>query len=337
MEKGTHKYQGIVGGLAAKVREALTPLITSDYVLLDCPYHYNTGDSLIWQGELDFLESLPFRMLGHSSVFTYNRRRVIDPSTLILLHGGGNFGDLWRRHSEFRLSIAEAYPQNRIIVLPQTVWYSDRDTMRADAEAFARHPNLTICARDARSYELLKENFDNEALLVPDMAFCIDMERYAADVCDDPQGQLYLRREDRELDTASENIPAGADVRDWPSSVRFSRTGLTFRLLRGAAIAFGMSRRPGAAYDRACAATDNFALTRFLPHAISAGVEFVSSYDHITTTRLHGAILSMLVGRPFTLVDNNYGKLSTFFDTWSVARRQRSHGDNEIALSSTRT
>ena len=36
------------------VKEALTPLVTSDYWLLEVPYYTNVGDTLIWQGELDF-------------------------------------------------------------------------------------------------------------------------------------------------------------------------------------------------------------------------------------------------------------------------------------------
>ena len=36
------------------IENGLTPLIDSDYVLLDCPYHQNIGDSLIWGGEVFF-------------------------------------------------------------------------------------------------------------------------------------------------------------------------------------------------------------------------------------------------------------------------------------------
>jgi exopolysaccharide biosynthesis predicted pyruvyltransferase EpsI len=41
-----------------------------------------------------------------------------------------------------------------------------------DAEIFNQHPDLTICARDNYSYDLLKKYFvNNKILLLPDMAF----------------------------------------------------------------------------------------------------------------------------------------------------------------------
>lgn len=306
-----------IGQLSESVRNALTPLIRSDYVLLDCPYHYNIGDSLIWQGEMDFLSSLPFRRLGHSSMLTYDDRTPIAPETTILLHGGGNFGDVWRKHSLFRRRIVESHPDNPIIVLPQTVFYTDPAVMRDDADAFARHPNLTICARDRRSYELLKENFRNEILLVPDMAFCIDTGALAKHKSEPAKGLLYLERKDHEL-AAGSHIPAGAEVRDWPASNKWSATGLTMFILRGSSIAFnsGADIFSLGMYAKAAAATDNFALDRFLPHAVRTGVRFISSYREICTTRLHGAILALLLGHPFRLIDNNYGKNSGFFHTW---------------------
>ena len=32
----------------------LTPLITSDFIYIDLPYHNNIGDDLIWKGTKDF-------------------------------------------------------------------------------------------------------------------------------------------------------------------------------------------------------------------------------------------------------------------------------------------
>ena len=37
--------------LRAEIEKQLIPLIDSDYVLWDLPYHTNIGDTLIWQGE----------------------------------------------------------------------------------------------------------------------------------------------------------------------------------------------------------------------------------------------------------------------------------------------
>ena len=36
------------------IESTLSPLIDGDYVYWDLPYHINIGDTLIWQGTLDF-------------------------------------------------------------------------------------------------------------------------------------------------------------------------------------------------------------------------------------------------------------------------------------------
>ena len=49
---------------------------------------------------------------------------------------------------------------------------------------------------------------------------------------------------------------------------------------------------------------------------ICEGVRFISPYKHIYTNRLHGAILAMLLNKQVTIIDNNYGKNSSFYHTW---------------------
>ena len=43
----------------------------------------------------------------------------------------------------------------------------------------AEHKQLTICARDQQSFDLLQSRFQNEILLLPDMAFCISIDKLA--------------------------------------------------------------------------------------------------------------------------------------------------------------
>lgn len=307
---------GRIKELGAMIGNALAPLINSDYVLLDCPYHYNIGDTLIWQGEIDFLGTLSHKCLSHSSMFTFDKSAEIPPHAVILLHGGGNFGDIWSGHTAFRRMIVESYPDNRIIILPQTVHYGSTALMAEDAAAFSRHGDLTICARDRRSYELLAGNFSNSVLMLPDMAFCIDRKKFP----DVPikRGTLYLRRNDRELPSADKlpPVPEGADVKDWPLANKCSFTGIRFYFLRGASIASGTIPFMRGLHRRICARTNRFALACFMPHAVRTGVRFIGSYEKVYTTRLHGAILAMLTDRNFTLIDNSYGKNSEFFETW---------------------
>ena len=81
-----------VKALSKKISEVLTPLINRDYWLLEVPYYSNIGDTLIWQGERDFLAGLPHKCRGMHSLESFAFPEI-DKNDLILFQGGGNFGD----------------------------------------------------------------------------------------------------------------------------------------------------------------------------------------------------------------------------------------------------
>ena len=49
---------------------------------------------------------------------------------------------------------------------------------------------------------------------------------------------------------------------------------------------------------------------------IKEGVEFISPYREVETTRLHGCILSILLNKQVVLVNNSYGKNRNFYESW---------------------
>jgi pyruvyl transferase EpsO len=306
-------FQDKITQLKSLIAGALTPLIDHDYWYLELPYYTNIGDVLIWQGTEDFLSGLAPRCAYKASLQTF-RPRAIKADDIILLQGGGNFGDLWAScgNHDFRTRIVRDYPDNRIIVLPQTVFYADEARMAADAAVYARHKRLTLCARDRTSYDILRRHFSaNTVLLLPDMAFCIDtaeLKRYQGKAL---TKNLLLKRTDKELNTGVDFAryarEAETDTADWPSmeEVLFS-----VRLLN---YCFSLKRRLPLLFTRP---TDIYASAFFKPAMIKTGVRFISRYNKIYTTRLHGAILCCLLEKPFTFFDNTYGKNSGFYDTW---------------------
>ena len=52
-----------INKLKLLIEKELTPLIDGDYALIDVPNYRNIGDNLIWKGELDFLNTIPFKNL----------------------------------------------------------------------------------------------------------------------------------------------------------------------------------------------------------------------------------------------------------------------------------
>ena len=112
--------------------QTLTPLVNNKYCIVDLPYHSNIGDTLIWQGEMEFLATLNYECVDMSSQLTESLD--IDTDTVILFHGGGNIGELYRTHIEYLFQLINRFPQNRIIVFPQTIYYKNTEILLDDIE-----------------------------------------------------------------------------------------------------------------------------------------------------------------------------------------------------------
>lgn len=282
------------------IRQALAPIIPGNYILLDLPYFSNIGDILIWQGTEDFLKELPGQCLGRHGKETFDFRPLPDDCTILLL-GGGNFGDLWRTHQEFRLEVMRLYPDNPIIILPQTIFYESDELFAEDVRKMNQHRHLTICARDDHSAELLSgKGFTGRLLTLPDMAFCINQEELQAKMAEATKPNLLLLREDKELKTKPMyHVPFPMpEVSDWPQMQEYNTKAKHVLMT----------------YDDKDA--DTFFLDEFFPKRITAGIEQASSYKEACSTRLHFAILRLLLGMPVKMLDNSYGKNLDFYNTW---------------------
>ena len=292
-----------ISQLCEIIREQLTPLINRDYWLLEVPYYTNVGDTLIWQGELDFLASIPYRRKGMCSFYSSVPENIMEDD-IILFQGGGNFGDLWPLSHKFKIEVVKRYPKNRIIFLPQTVWFEDDKNLKESAEFLSHSPNITICARDSVSYDILKNNFSNNILLVPDMAFYIDMKRWKKNYTQ--QGDLLLMRGDKELKPNSilDELANQKDivVTDWLPFTEYCWQKTWFRRTK---------KYLPFMYDW-------YAMNVFRTYLINSGIELINSHRKIFSTRLHAAILCVLLGKAedLTWFDNSYGKNSNFYETW---------------------
>lgn len=303
--------------LRAVINKELKPLIDGDYVYLDLPYHNNIGDTLIWQGTLSFLKSIPYKCL-YSTNYDYYKDSKVDSSSIILFHGGGNFGDLYPVLNDFRKNVIRKHPHQKVIILPQTVTYQDKENLLKNAEFYANYPNVTICARDKVSYSILKEHFtNNKILLLPDMAFFIDVDQRLYNKII-PGKTLYLKRTDKELeDVYGDVVPPKTEVHDWPTyeknniKVRFFLS-LCLRLI-------GIFRLvENLVHTSFASNVSDFIWKNILrKFNVQLGCNFLAPYDFIYTTRLHVMILSILLHKHhISILDNKYGKLSSFYESW---------------------
>lgn len=292
--------------LQESIESQLLSFITGDYWLLNVPYHPNVGDTLIWQGELDFLKKIPYKCKGMRSFYSPIPTDIVKED-LILIHGGGNFGDLWTLPQDWQMNVVRKYLDNKILFFPQTVWFENEKNLKECAELLSEHKHLTICARDEYSYKVLTKNFTNKILLVPDMAFCIDMTKWKT--CLISMDTLLLKRGDRELKVTQEleeiENATNVTIADWQTFTENSWQKKWFRRVKKYLPIFPRI------YDW-------YAYTIFRPYLINSGIRLISSHRKIISTRLHAIILCILLGRDEDMLwlDNSYGKNWQFYETW---------------------
>jgi pyruvyl transferase EpsO len=242
-------------------------------------------------------------------VATYSRRRLAARlgDGVILLHGGGNLGDFWLEHQQFREQVIQDFPDNRIIQLPQTIYFMDEWGVGEARRVFDGHRNLTLLCRDLPSLDFARKEFAAPSLLCPDMAFALGplkRPRPPKDVI------VWLSRTDAEsAGPAPAAAATGVERTDWleepPSPLRERNAAL------GAALE---GEPPGrqALLDALIETYDPLARER-----LSRGCQLLARGKVVITDRLHGHVLCLLLGIPHVLLDNNYGKVKSFLHTWT--------------------
>ena len=105
-------------------------------------------------------------------------KKYVHKNDIIFGHGGGNLGNQYPASEDIRRDFIRAFPENKIVVLPQTVHFLDdeegRKQLKRSQEIYNSHKDLTILTRDKKSYGLAKEYFNCRVHLVPDAVLYSD-------------------------------------------------------------------------------------------------------------------------------------------------------------------
>ncbi|HVW74329.1 MAG TPA: polysaccharide pyruvyl transferase family protein [Rhizomicrobium sp.] len=295
----------IIKRSADVICDHLDPLLreASELSLLDFPNHPNVGDSAIWAGEIAYLESRGHKPRHVSDKGAMDWEAVSRLRGPILLHGGGNFGDVWPEHQHFRNQVMARFPDRKIIQLPQTVQFSSPAAAAETRKIVQAHPDFTLFVRDRRSQEQTRTLLDIEPVLVPDMAFCLG--RICRQRTADRDLLLLLRTDKERRREISEASALPGRVEDWMTD----RKG--FYKLAKVRTAFNPNN-----WHRE---NHRFELFKSLANArLRRGLSMIARYRFIITDRLHCHILCVLQDIPHVVMDNNYGKISHFIKAWTA-------------------
>lgn len=301
-------HHGLLARLGRDIRETLSPLTPAgQFALVDFPANSNVGDSAIWLGQLKMMREVfgaePAYVCKLDNFDPVACRAAIGAGP-IFIQGGGNFGDLWPAHHEFRLRLLAGCPDHPIIQLPQSIHFRNAAGIETTARAIAAHRNFTLLVRDRASLELARRSFDCETRLCCDLAIYLGAQPRACR----PRADVFcLLRTDAERAIRGEPGIHSTEVivADWLHESRVRVRCHRLLAIIGAAVTGHASRQRFVSYQTA-------AHERF-----HRGLRLLSTGRVVVTDRLHAHILSVLLGLPHAVLDNSYGKVSGFIGAWT--------------------
>ncbi len=280
--------------------------------LVDFPNHPNIGDSAIWLGELAALRGLGVEVVYACDQRSYvpaHLRAALGAEGAILLHGGGNLGDLYPLFQRLRERVLADFPDRLTLQLPQTVARMSPATEARMRRLAGRHEGLRVLARDEATRHWFGDRLGIDAPLCPDSAFCL-----GARPAPPGEGVLWLARTDDESARGTlAPLPPGVRVADWPApTFVWHRRRM---MSRRASFAVSALPAPGGRFWRP--ATGLYA--RLASERLATGLHLLGGAGAVVTDRLHAHILSLLAGVPHVLRDNATGKLRGCYELWTGA------------------
>lgn len=279
----------------------------SDVAIVDVPVHRNVGDLFILSATLRLLADLDCRIVYCAGARDYRStraRRVVGRETIVVGLGGGNFGDRYPHLQDLRERVIADFPQNRIVILPQTVHFADRRRQQAAVQRLRTHADLHIAVRDHVSLQVALE-CTPDVQVWPDVVHGVLQDPLADHSCETHAHQArraatLMRRDGEAVASGS----AGPRTLDWPD--------LFPEFLGRLAFAAGvMPVVRGSVSGRVHGWWSSYA------HQLLARARiWMGGVEHLVTDRLHAAILARLAGRQVTLCETGYGKLTAYYDSW---------------------
>lgn len=263
-------------------------------IMLATAEHANIGDAAITLAEQQVLsEQFPEYFQVEISTFEINQKEaylhaILNPEDILFINGGGNLGDQYPEEEELHRKIVSEFPNNKIIIFPQTIYFSDTENgtleLQKSSKVYNSHKDLTMFVRGEASLELAKAHFAQvKTVLMPDMVHVLRsnyvFERSGALLClrDDKEGKLDCEGKDLIVNTAK----ALTGSIDRSSNIH---TEDVTREIRGLVV-----RKE---------------LMRFAKHQV------------VITDRLHGMIFSAVTGTPCVVLSSYNHKIREYYEAF---------------------
>ncbi|HBQ2863505.1 TPA: polysaccharide pyruvyl transferase family protein [Klebsiella pneumoniae] len=206
---------------------------------------------------------------------------------IVFIQGGGTMSDLYPEHELPRVLLLKglANAPCKIIQFPVSAYFEDLEEFSRNKQCYEENSNLSIFARESKSFDFLKSNLKVPVFHVPDIVLSQDESR------NNRRGEdiIIMFRSDQECLLSKE---LANDIINY-----FSNQGkLTV--------------------------TDNY-VEDYVPTFEKNREELLNKkFDEfrnaklVITDRLHGMIFAYITKTPAIVFDNSYGKVSFSYKNW---------------------
>lgn len=272
------------------------------------PTHGNIGDRAISLAENKFLKKnfWTHKVINVPAGIFFTSKKILPQDVVnnydvILLHGGGNMGNVYTQEEDLRRAVIEKFPSNKIVIFPQTINFSKKfnnynKELSETKRVYSNHKQLTIIAREEVSYGIMKDIFpNNNVLLAPDIVLFYNPKKLG-------QGSEYsvvtLMRDDVEKTlSGNDQNKLFKHLNDRFGKDKVLHTDMQYKAEPSPWQLLGIEK-----------ASDEM--------LVSGKLKQISNSKIVVTDRLHGMIFSVLMNRVCVVFSNHDWKIKGVFDRW---------------------
>lgn len=265
-----------------------TNIDSGDIYLLGIPEYGNIGDQAIAEAEYKFIKDVfpgkkIVQITENALKFDFqNVKRRIADSALLVLQGGGNIGNLWPDQEAIRKRILDSFPDNKILIMPQTVTIKGGEKENNEILRKYDGKNIWITVREDKSYNYLKQQGIYErTLLIPDIVLSLKPQK----ICRERQGIGVCLRNDIESAISYNDRVKILNILASKNNTKLFDTVLNKHI--------SLEERS---------------------KVINEFLEYISQFELIVTDRLHCMILAYLTNTPCIVFQNSNGKVAGVYE-----------------------
>lgn len=216
-------------------------------------------------------------------------KKQIRKDDIITVVGGGNMGDMYFDIELLRLLVVKNFPNNKIILFPQTIDYSDskeaKTLLKLSQKVYCGHKNLIMTAREKVSFEKMQTYYPTvDVRLTPDIVMGLE------ELGDETRENrvLFCMRTDKEKNQDNERLID--DIRKYTENLNFSSVEFDTHI---GGVRFSEEEK----YSRLEELWSEFRKSKL-----------------VVTDRLHGMIFAYITGTPAIILPNSNFKIGACFE-----------------------